>query len=477
MSAKARLNGLDAIMLWAERGSFYSHTLKIMILDPSTDPDGWSFERYRALVQRQIAETPMFRWRYLPTPFGVNKPVWVEDPEFELDVHMHRVVCPAPGGLAEFCTLVEQIYCHPLDHNRPLWQVWAVEGLKDGRVAILILLHHAYSDGAGVRAIVEDLLETEPSGPPLVEPMEQTAERLPTAWKRLWWGVRDLGPLIREVPGALRAVAERGRRERDFAAGGGYGGPGMPSAADRRQEQPFGGCVGRSRRFACRSFSLEAMQEVRAALGGTINDIFLSCAAGSVRELLLKRGLPCESPTVASMAMVTRPVAERSMVGGNYSSGDDVWLHVELEDAVERLAATRASAQVTKDHFQALAGADRPVLMDLIPDWLLKGVVRLDERTAGRYTPGRNIVVSNARGPAELRYMGRWRMEQWFSTGQILHGARLNLTCWTYADQFNLCALAGSPLVSDAWELIDGFDDALDELRSAARANAPTQVT
>ena len=145
-----RLNGVDALMLYLDEGSAYNHTLKISVLDPSTDPDGWSWPKARQMFEERAHLLPVFRLRYLPTPLGLHHPIWVEDPEFDLDAHVRRVVCPAPGGMEEFCELVEQIYAHPLDRDRPLWQVWVVEGLQGGHVALVTLMHHAYSDGVGV---------------------------------------------------------------------------------------------------------------------------------------------------------------------------------------------------------------------------------------------------------------------------------------------------------------------------------------
>jgi diacylglycerol O-acyltransferase / wax synthase len=466
-----RLTGLDVFMLGTDRGSTYNHTLKIAILDPASDPGGWSFSQYRTLLEHHLSLAPLLRRRYLRTPLGLHRPIWVDDPDFSLDAHLHRVACPAPGGMAEFCTLVEQIYSHPLDHARPLWQIWVVEGLEGGRVAVVALLHHAYSDGAGVRGILEGVTSTTQIDARTTAPPEWSPAPLPSPLRQVVWAVRDLPPLVRAVPPALRAVRDRRRLERRFAEGRGGA---MPSLADRRQPQPFAGALARARRFACESFSLEEMREVRAALGSTVNDVFLSCVAGSVREFLAGRGSPPTAPVVGTMPFLTKPLSERPAQGGNFSSGDDVWLHVEIADPVERLRATSASARVTKDHFKAVAAADPLlVLADLMPGWLMSAILRFDERTKGRFTPAYNIVMSNVAGPAKTLYVDRWRVESWFSTGQLIPGITVNFTGWSYAEQFNLCVLSGSPTVPDAWELMAGFRKSLDELLAVARAAEP----
>ena len=160
-----RLNGVDALMLYLDGGSAYNHTLKISVLDPSTDPDGWSWPKARRMFSERVHLLPVFRLRYLPTPLNLHHPIWVEDPDFDLDAHVRRVVCPAPGGMEEFCALVEQIYAHPLDRDRPLWQTWVVEGLEGGRVALVTLLHHAYSDGVGVLDMLARSTTTRPTMP------------------------------------------------------------------------------------------------------------------------------------------------------------------------------------------------------------------------------------------------------------------------------------------------------------------------
>jgi len=164
------MTGTEAMFLRMERRANYQHTLKIAIVDPSSTPDGWSFERYHATVEHQLRLVPTMRQRYIDTPLGLHHPLWIDDPDFDLEVHLRQVVCPPPGDMAQFCKLVEQVYCHPLDRDRPLWQAWVVEGLEGGRVALLALIHHAYSDGTGMRAILEAMTTPDPHDLPEPDP-------------------------------------------------------------------------------------------------------------------------------------------------------------------------------------------------------------------------------------------------------------------------------------------------------------------
>lgn len=465
-----RLNGVDALMLYLDGGSAYNHTLKISVLDPSTDPDGWSFPKVRRMFEERAHLLPVFRLRYLPTPLGLHHPIWVEDPEFDLDAHVRRVVCPAPGGMEEFCTLVEQVYAHPLDRDRPLWQTWVVEGLEGGRVALVTLLHHAYTDGVGVLDMLSAFYNDTPDDAAVV-PGPWAPQPLPSGRQRLGWALRDLPSRLRRVAPTARALRDRVRIERDFAKSGERR---VPSAFDRSTPPgPFQTGLSRSRRFSCETLPLAEIREVSKTLGATINDVFMACVAGSVRQHLELAGSPPDEAMVATMPLAVVPPAERTQPG-NYSSIDYVWLHAQIADPLERLRATSIAAEATKQHFSQTKDADIGAVIELLPERVISGFARLNARTKGRFDTFKNVVVSNVPGPREPRYLGRWRVDSWFSTGQISHGATLNFTVWSYCDQFNLCVLADAVTVPDTWELVRGFRASLDELLAVARAEATT---
>lgn len=438
-----RLNGVDALMLYLDGGSAYNHTLKISVLDPSTDPDGWSWPKARQMFEERAHLLPVFRLRYLPTPLGLHHPIWVEDPEFDLDAHVRRVVCPAPGGMAEFCALVEQIYAHPLDRDRPLWQTWVVEGLDGGRVALVTLLHHAYSDGVGVLDMLAVFYNDTPDEAPVVAPPWEPPP-LPSTRQRLGWALRDLPSRLGKIAPTVRAVRDRVRIEREFAKDGDRR---VPPTFDRSAPPgPFQRGLSRSRRFSCESFPLAEVREVSKTLGVTINDVFLACVAGAVRRYLERCGSPPTDAMVATMPLAVTPAAERAHPG-NYSSVDYVWLRADIADPLERLHATHLAAEATKQHFAQTKDADVGAVVELLPERLISGLARANARTKGRFDTFKNVVVSNVPGPREPRYLGRWRVDQWFSTGQISHGATLNMTVWSYCDQFNLCVMADAVAV------------------------------
>lgn len=450
-------------MLRLDRGNAYNHTLKIGILDPTGDPAGWSWEKFQRLFEERVHLLPSLRLRYLPTPLGLHQPIWIEDPEFNLSSHVKRVRCPAPAGSREFCTLVEQLYARPLDPLRPLWEAWVIEGLEGGRVGIVTLLHHAYTDGIGALGMLEDVYTTEPDDMPGPPPPFDPAPP-PSAPTRLRWALQDLPAVARKIPSAIGALRDRRRLEQEYADSGKEP---PPTPFDGSLPAPFRRGLSRDRRFACESFSLADIKEAGKALGVTINDAFLACCAGSVRRYLQDAGETPTDPMVGTMAFTTLALAERE-VTGNYSSVDYVRLPTQLADPRERLEAASASANVTKEHFNATKDADLISLLEVIPGGLVTLLAKLNARTKGRYDPFANVVVSNVPGPRKQLYLGHWSVERWFSTGQLAHGANLNLTVWSYGDQFNLCVLADAQAVDDAWKIVEGFRESMAELTALA---------
>ena len=185
-----RLNGADAFMLGMETSKAYMHTFKVAIIDPSTDPNGWSFDKFYAEAASRMHVLPMLRWKYLASPLGLNHPYWVDDPDFDLHYHIRRVACPPPADHKTLCEFMAAVYSYQLDRNRPLWMIWVVEGLADGKVACVMLVHHAYVDGVGASWLMQQFYQPEVGVKAGSAPAYNPAP-LPSWPTRLGWAVRD----------------------------------------------------------------------------------------------------------------------------------------------------------------------------------------------------------------------------------------------------------------------------------------------
>lgn len=462
-----RMGGADALMLYLDRPRAYNHTIKMSILDPSADPEGWSWPRFKRAFASRLVLVPRLRQRYLSVPFGLNHPVWIDDPDFNVDRHLKRVACPAPGSMVELSEVVGELYAQLLDHTRPLWQVWVIEGLQGGRVCVLLLIHHAISDGVGILKILDDFWNSQPDDMVYSGDTGWNPPPLPSKWRLLLEGLRDLPGVFREhLPGAIRGLAAGRRLRKEMARAGK-----PPSLAPGSSGfiAPYATALSARRSFAARSHSLEQFKAIGKALGATVNDVFLACVAGAIRQQLsAKDGVAPVQPMIATVPFSLVPQSERKRAG-NYSTVDYTVLHTEIADPLERLKECRQSALAMKEHFEATREADIGALMSLLPPAVPKAADRLNEMRGGGVMPFWNIVISNVPGPRQTLRLGALRLAEWYSTGQIATGCALNMTGWSYVDTFNVCILTDPEVVADPWRLMDGFSACLEELAEIVR--------
>ena len=197
-----RLTGLDAGFLYMETPSQHMHTLKVAVLDPSTIPDGYSFERVAEVLAQRLHLVPSFRRRLVNVPLRLHHPVWIEDPDFDLAAHLHRAVLPAPGGDQELDDLMSEVVSTPLDRSRPLWELWAVEGLAGGHVAFVAKIHHCLADGVKAAELLATVLD-EHADTPAPDPHAWQPEPEPSRWRLLADAVVDLARELAHLPGLL----------------------------------------------------------------------------------------------------------------------------------------------------------------------------------------------------------------------------------------------------------------------------------
>ena len=163
-----RLTGLDAAFLYLENPTNHMHVAMTMVLDPSTVPGGYTFDNLKEFIRGRLHLVPPFTRRLCEVPLNLAHPLWVEDPNFDLDFHIRRIGCPAPGGRRELGEMAGQIASTPLDRSRPLWELWVIEGLKQDRIGVVTKVHHAAIDGSSGAELMVHLfdLEPEPAEPP-----------------------------------------------------------------------------------------------------------------------------------------------------------------------------------------------------------------------------------------------------------------------------------------------------------------------
>ncbi len=460
-----RMTGTDAGFLSIETDRWPMHTLKISIIDPGPD---YSFERAKEYFARNIHRLPPLRWRMLPTPLRINHPLLLPDPEFDIDFHVHRMYCPPPGGPKEFGALVSDLVRRPLERTRPLWEMYLVEGLEEGKVASVVKLHHALADGAASAVLLNEFFVKMPGAehPPEAEPWNP--EPLPGKAKLIALGVRDAARLVRhDGPVFLKRAKEvkiwRKSQPDDPAL--------KAPAPFSAPELPINHDVSQHRNFAFTTLSLQDAKDVRTKFGTTINDVALAVTAGALRRYLLAHDMLPEQPLVALMPFSTREPGDNPM-WGNHVYMMWVRLRTDVADPVERLRAARGEAALTKEEMMGTKGARIDDMTELGPpvfSTVLTKFVQFLARTTKK--PLYNVVMSNVAGPSEPLFAGTHPVSAFYSVANISEDMPLNMTMWSYVDQLNFSLLSCAKQIPDLWTITDGIREELALLVKAASSD------
>lgn len=465
-----RLSGLDAGFLYLETPSVHMHVATTCVLDPAGVPGGWSFGRIRDLVEDRLGLLPPFRRRLVEVPFQLHHPVWVEDPDFDLDYHLRRACLPSPGGARELADFAAEVMARPLDRSRPLWEMYVVEGLEGGRVACVAKTHHAAIDGVSGAELTANLLDLGPE-PRAVPPPDPPwkPDRIPSDLQLVSSAVSSLALQPVSLVQAVQRTVEVGlnivrrNREPDVRP------PPAPFSAPRTS---LNTAITPHRRLAFTQVALDDVKAVKRALGGTVNDVVLAVCAGALRQYLLdQEGLPGE-PLVAMVPISVRDEGQEGTMG-NRVSAMLVSLATDVEDPVERLRAVSEATRQAKEQDRAIGAEALTQWAELAAPALAARAARLVSRTKvfDRVRPLFNVVISNVPGPGFPLYCAGAKVEALYPMGPVADGVGLNMTVMSYQGSMYFGLVACRETVPQLDTIAGHVVGALEELgKAAARA-------
>ena len=460
-----RLTGQDAAFLYNETPAQHMHTLKIAVLDPSTIPGGYSFEKVTENLAARLHLLPPFRRKVVPVPLQIYHPVWLEDPDFDLDRHVRRATVPAPGGREDLDELVSRIAGIPLARDRPLWELWVVEGLAGGSIGFVTKIHHCASDGVMAAALLGDVLSDDPVAstvPPRAAPW--TPDRAPARPRLFADAVVDLVRELARVPAVAWRTLRGLRRVRHYKR-----------SASPTTAAPFSGprtsfnrALTPNRRFVTASLPLMQVKEVASAFDVTVNDVVLAVCTGALRSYLDERGELPDRALVAGIPVSTHAPGEA--LRANSVSNIFTVLPVHIADPATQVHTVHDVTKSAKHLFNVLGRDMLAEWSDLTPPLPYAALVRLYGRLrlADRHRPPINLVVSNVPGPRTPLYIAGARLDAIYSMGPILEGVGLNVTVWSYLDALNFGIVATPEHAPELGRLRGQLDHALSDLRRAA---------
>ena len=469
-----RMSGLDATFLYFETPSNHMHVMGVIVFDPATASEPYSFERVKEMMRARLHLVPPFRRKLAPVPFNLHHPVWVEDANFDLDYHIRRIGCPAPGTEKELAELVGDVASRPLDRTRPLWEMYIVEGLQNGYVASVAKMHHATIDGVSGANLMVHLFDLEPDPPPPAEEVPWEPDRMPTDIERLAYATvsRLRRPLniFKVVPQTVQSIANVVSRRR-----GGSGGMATPFTAPRTS---FNQPVTPHRRVAFATTSLEEVKEIKRAFGATVNDVVQDIVAGALRKYLEGRGELPDKPLIATCPVSVRGEDEKDVIGSNRVSAMFSSLHTDEPDPVARLRKIHEANKGAKEEHNAIGA-------DILTNWAefaapttfsLAARMYSGLGLAARHPVIHNLVISNVPGPPFPLYFAGAKLVGLNPLGPVMDGAGLNITILSYVDNINWGLIACRELMPDLWDLADAIPEAQAELLKLAQSATPAKT-
>jgi diacylglycerol O-acyltransferase / wax synthase len=460
-----RLSALDAAFLAIEDESVHMHVGAVARFEAASlrSPDGTlDIERIARFTDVALRQSPRFRQRVASIPW-FDHPVWTDDARFNLSYHVRHAALPAPGDERQLKRLAGQIFSQKLDRGKPLWEIWVVEGLEDGRIALILKAHHCMVDGIAGVDLLAALLRLQPDAPwPDVGEWRPRAvpsrERLlaDEVWRRAALPLS----LMRSAPGLLARPGEAiaSAREQLAAVGVAVGG-GIAATTPTCLNTP----IGPYRRFDWTRLPIEEVRDVGKRMGGTLNDVVLAIVAGAVGRFLARRGEPL-GPDARFQVMVPVSVRQPSERGaaGNRVVNFLARLPLGERDPRRRLELTIEETQRLKQARGARGAEILEELSDLTFTGLLAQFLRLEASTRAY-----NLVVSNVPGPRVPVYLLGARMTDIYPLVPLFSGQALAIGIFSYAGElcFGFCACWDS--LPDLHELVEGVERELGALREA----------
>ena len=467
-----RLEGLDAAFLYLETPNAHMHVAATILLDPSTMPGGPCVERIERFIVGRLYSLPRFRQRLQEVPLGLSHPILLEDGEVDLANHVRHMTVAPPGGRDELAELVGRIAGRPLDRGRPLWEMWVIDGLEDGHVAIVTKVHHALIDGVSGGELMAHLFDIE-----AVDPGEPEIPSPPSVTEA---GIAGAQLAIESIAGMLSRPMELTRTlvttgQTLMAVMRNTLGQSLPDAKPALPFQAprtsFTGAISPHRAVALGRAPLAEIKRIKAAFGTTVNDVVLAGCTQALRGYLEEsEGIP-DRPLVASIpvSMHTEEDAGRMC---NKVSALFVGLPVHVSDPVEQLRRINRGTRTAK-HMHSLLPAD------LLKDWVEMVNPRLFRRAAqlfstmrlaDRIAPIHNLVVSNVQGPPMPLYAAGARLVASYPLGPVLEGAALNITVLSYQQSVDIGVVSCADSVPEPGRIARGFADAITQLGRHADA-------
>jgi WS/DGAT/MGAT family acyltransferase len=463
-----RLTALDSSFLHLEDAASHMHVASVTIFEgpPPT------YEEFLRHIEARLSLVPRYRQKLRFVPFGQGRPVWVDDPHFNLEYHVRATALPPPGDEEQLKKLASRVFSQQLDRSKPLWEAWLVQGLERGedspsdarRFALLSKTHHAVVDGVAGVDLTAVLFDTaaEPETPPGTgarwhpKPEPTSIQLLGEA---LIERATQPAEIVRSARAAFRAPRQLVRRGIDAVGAIGA----LAKSGLAAPSSPLNVDIGPHRRYDWVRTDLDEMKAIKDRLGGTVNDVVLAVVTGALRRFLERRGENVDEITLRAMVPVSVRQEDEYGQGGNRVAAMMAPLPIYEPDPVERLHLIREELAHLKQGGQAVGAQVLTQLTGLAPPTVMAQASRLQSRQ--RFF---NLVVTNVPGPQIPLYVLGRQLLDLFPMAPLARKQALCIAVMSYNGKMNFGLLGDFDAMSDMRVVADGISESLAELRTAA---------
>ena len=457
-----RLTSIDASFLHQEGHSSHMHIGGVLVFEGPPP----KFDDYLNHVRGRLHLVPRYRQKLATPPLETGRPVWVDDPSFNIEYHVRHAALPSPGTEEQLFLLVGRIASQPLDRSKPLWENWLVEGLEDDRFALIFKTHHALVDGVSGVDLATVLFDLTPDPPPMPTDLEPWQPHIEPSQAEL---------VLAGVRGAVRTSAELASRAvtavtrpadtlgalRDAAEGLGEI---VWAGLNPAPETPLNVEIGPHRRYAVVRHELADYKEVKDSLGGTVNDVVLTVVSGALAGWLRSRSVRTEGLEMRALVPVSvRSKADEGQLGNKLTVMRGP-LPVYIRDPVARLRFVRKAMDGLKESKQAVGAATLAAVNSLAPPTILAQASRLNFSTRLF-----NLIVTNIPGPQVPLYVLGRKLIDLFPVAFLPEHHALAVAIMSYSGNMDYGLLGDYDALPDIDVIADGIDASLAELLVAAR--------
>lgn len=467
------LSGLDSSFLYMETDHGPMHVGSVLVFEGSME-----FEDFRRVMASRIHLIPRLRQRLVMVALGIGKPYWVDDPEFDLDMHIQHVALPEPGDWKALRRLAARNFSRPLDRSRPLWDIMFVEGLNripqvpPGSVALISKVHHAAIDGvsgADMMGILFDVTkesrEVEPPPPRAVKPIPNDFAVLAQTARKIARKPSQVPTLVRDMIQTVRAGAAT--RSHGLEA---------PPAPFTAPVTPLNHVISARRNWNTALLSLDRVKVIKDTMGCTLNDVVLAICAGALRRYLVDHNALPAKPLVAMVPVSTRQKSQQGTLG-NQVSAMLIQLATDVSDPIERLGVIHEHCQGGKKYQNAVGAQTLADFAEFIPFGLAGQASRLYSRfhIAEHHNPLFNVVITNVPGPQMDLYIAGHRLLATMGMAPIIDGMGLIITVLSYHGVLSISPTSCPKLMPDIDKFARYLREAANELETGVLKLAEAQ--